>query len=57
MNELYRSLLVSRDHARQRLQTMQAIEQRHRHTPLADLVDLARTGALDRPAPNDRQHP
>jgi hypothetical protein len=53
VGELYESLLSSRSSARQRLQTIQDIEQRHRHTPLTDLVDLAVTGAL-RPAAPDR---
>ena len=56
---LYESLMSSRRSARQRLRTMQDIERRHRHTPLNDLVDLAVTGALDRPAPDrdDVQQP
>ena len=52
VGELYESLLSSRRSARQRLQTMQDIERQHRHTPLTDLVNLAVTGALDRPAPD-----
>ena len=59
VGELYESLMSSRRSARHRLQTMQDIERQHRHTPLTDLVDLAVTGALDRPAPDrdDVQQP
>jgi hypothetical protein len=46
VDDLYRSLLSSREQARQRLQTMEDIERRHRHTPLADLVELATAGDL-----------
>ena len=53
VGELYESLLSSRRRARQRLQTVQQIEQWHRDTPLTDLVDLAVTGAL-RQAAHDR---
>ena len=49
VDELYRSLLSSREQARQRLQTLQDIERRHRHTPLADLVQLATAGDLHLP--------
>ena len=49
VDELYRSLLAGRRDARRRLQTMQVIEQAHRHTPLAELVDLAVDGALNTP--------
>jgi hypothetical protein len=52
VGELYESLLCSRHRARRRLQTIQDIEQRHRDTPLIDLVDLAVTGALHPPAPD-----
>ena len=52
VGELYESLLSSRRSARDRLHTMQEIEQRHRHTPLPDLVDLAVTGALGRATPD-----
>ena len=52
VGELYESLLSSRQRARQRLQTIQEIEQRHRDTPLIDLVDLAVTGALRQAAPD-----
>jgi hypothetical protein len=53
VDELYESVMFSRRRARHRLQTMQDIERRHRHTPLTDLVDLAVTEAL-RPAAPDR---
>jgi hypothetical protein len=39
---LYRSLLI----ARRQAQTMQGIERAYRRTPLAELVHLARSGAL-----------
>lgn len=56
MAGLYKSLMSSQRHARRTLQSMQDIERRHRHTALADLVDLAATGALDRPAPDETSH-
>ena len=59
VGELYESVLSSRRRARQRLQTVEEIEQRHRDTPLTDLVDLAVTGALRQAAPDrdDVQQP
>lgn len=48
VDELYQSLITSRQHARQRLQAIAEIERTHRHTPLPELADLAATGALHR---------
>lgn len=44
--QLYRSLIASRNVARQRLEIIHEIERQHRHTPLVDLVELAAAGAL-----------
>lgn len=50
VDELYRSVISSQRHAHERLQMMQDIERRHRHTPLVALVDLAVSGGLHPPA-------
>lgn len=49
MHDLYESMLATRSRARQRLLTIQDIEQWHRDLPLAELAELAVNGALHQP--------
>lgn len=58
MQELYESVLQSRDLAHERLRMVAAIERGHHDTPLCDLVALATNGDLHRRTESEpAEHP